>query len=127
MNLALALSVGMLTTVGVWFLLGRTTFRVVVGLLLLGYATNFVVATSGGFAEAPPLLEPGEAEGPAVSVATGARADPLAQALVLTAIVITLGMTLYLLALVVARDSDGTGSVVEPLDHRMPSRPEEIV
>jgi len=116
-NLAFALSVGMLTSAAVWFLLGRTTFRVVVGLLLLGYATNFIVVASGGFADAPPLLgEPPE----------GSMADPLPQAFALTAIVITLGMTLYLLALVVARDTDGTGSVVEPLGSQAPARPEEV-
>lgn len=116
MNLAFSFSVAMLTAVGVWFVLSRSTFRVVVGLLLLGYATNFVVISAGGFTEAPPLLG---------TPATGERADPLAQALVLTAIVITLGMTLYLLAVVVARDSDGTGPVVEPLSEQTAPEAEE--
>ena len=90
-NLTLALTVGVLVGVGVYLLLQRTLTRVVLGLLLVGHAANLLLLMSGGRAGEPPLL------------GTGADpqdfADPLPQAMVLTAVVITFGTSSFLLAL----------------------------
>lgn len=83
--------VGVLYTAGVYLLLERSLTRVLLGTLVLGNATNVLVVVAGGRAGAPPLV--GGAPDEAMS-------DALVQALVLTAIVITLGVTAFLLALI---------------------------
>jgi multicomponent Na+:H+ antiporter subunit C len=83
--------VGVLYTAGVYLLLERSLTRVLLGVLVLGNATNVLVIVAGGRAGAPPLV--GRAPEAAMS-------DALVQALVLTAIVITLGVTAFMLALI---------------------------
>ncbi|WP_194745609.1 Na+/H+ antiporter subunit C [Thermaurantiacus tibetensis] len=90
MELLLALGIGLLVGCGVWLALASRTFPVILGLTLIGYAVNLLIFFGGRIgASAPPLALPG---------ATG-LADPLPQALVLTAIVIGFGMTAYFVAL----------------------------
>jgi multicomponent K+:H+ antiporter subunit C len=90
MELLLSLAVGLTFACGVWLVLRPRTFSVVLGLTLLGYAVNLLILLSGRLgATSPPI---------ALKGASG-LADPLPQALVLTAIVIGFGMTAYLLAL----------------------------
>ncbi len=92
-NLTLALTVGVLYAVGTYLLLQRTLTRVVLGLGLLGHGANLLLLQSGGPAGGVPFI--GAAGGP-----SGAgTADPLPQAMVLTAIVITFGVSAFLLAL----------------------------
>ena len=83
--------VGVLYAAGVYLILERSLTRVLLGILVLGNATNVLVIIAGGRAGAPPLVGryPDEA-----------MSDALVQALVLTAIVITLGVTAFLLALI---------------------------
>ncbi|MDP5184119.1 Na(+)/H(+) antiporter subunit C [Blastococcus sp. BMG 814] len=76
---------------GVYLLLDRSLTRVLLGFLLLGNATNVLLLSSGGPAGEAPIL--GHA-GP------GEISDPLPQALVLTAIVITFGISAFLLAVI---------------------------
>lgn len=83
--------VGVLYAAGVYLILERSLTRVLLGTLVLGNATNVLVVLAGGPADAPPLI--GRAPEEAMS-------DALVQALVLTAIVITLGVTALLLALI---------------------------
>lgn len=83
--------VGVLYTAGVYLLLERSLTRVLLGILVLGNATNVLVIVAGGPAGAPPFV--GTAPDAEMS-------DALVQALVLTAIVITLGVTAFLLALI---------------------------
>jgi multicomponent K+:H+ antiporter subunit C len=79
-----ASAIGLLTAVGVYLVLRRTTFPVVIGLGFLSYATNLYLLTMGRLTiDRPPIIAPG------IAVHT----DPLPQALVLTAIVISFGMT----------------------------------
>jgi multicomponent Na+:H+ antiporter subunit C len=92
-NLTIALLIGLLYTVGTYLLLQRTLTRIVVGLALLGHAANLLLLQAGGAAGAVPFV--GRTAGP---VGEG-TADPLPQAMVLTAIVITFGVTAFLLAL----------------------------
>ncbi len=95
-NLTLALTVGMLYTVGTYLLLQRTLTRVVLGLGLLGHGANLLLLQAGGPSGGVPFV--GAPGGPAGNV-TGGTADPLPQAMVLTAIVITFGVSAFLLAL----------------------------
>jgi multicomponent Na+:H+ antiporter subunit C len=92
-NLTLALLIGLLYTVGTYLLLQRTLTRIVIGLAMLGHGANLLLLQAGGAAGAVPFV--GRAEG-AVGEGT---ADPLPQAMVLTAIVITFGVSAFLLAL----------------------------
>jgi multicomponent K+:H+ antiporter subunit C len=84
MEFLMATGVGALTAVGLYLILLRRTFPVVVGLSFLSYAVNVFLFTMGRLAVNRP---------PIVSDAAVGYADPLPQALVLTAIVITFGMT----------------------------------
>lgn len=87
----LALTVAVLYAVGSYLLLQRTLTRIVVGLALMGHGANLLLLMGGGPPGAPPLSGP---DGPPAGVA-----DPLPQALALTAIVITFGIIAFLLAL----------------------------
>jgi multicomponent Na+:H+ antiporter subunit C len=83
MTLLLALLVGLLFTLGIFLLMQRTPAQLIVGLILLGNGANLGVFVAGGLTRGnPPLAEAGAAAPPA------GAADPLPQALVLTAIVI---------------------------------------
>ena len=88
MELLIASAVGVLTTCGVYLMLRQRTFPVILGLSLLSYAVNVFLFSTGRLAlNLPPVLSP---------TATG-YSDPLPQALVLTAIVISFGMTAVVL------------------------------
>lgn len=85
-----ALVIGSLVASGVYLLLRGRSFSVVLGLSLLSYAVNLFLFFTGRLTTgAPPLIGSG----------SDATADPLPQALVLTAIVIGFGMTAYLVIL----------------------------
>lgn len=83
--------VGVLYTAGVYLILERSLTRVLLGILVLGNATNVLVVVAGGRAGDPPLVG---------SFPEESMSDALVQALVLTAIVITLGVTAFLLSLI---------------------------
>lgn len=88
MEIVVASSVGALTAGGIYLILRLRAFPVILGLALLSYAVNIFLFSTGRLAiHAPPVLQKyGEA----------AYTDPLPQALVLTAIVISFGMTAVL-------------------------------
>jgi multicomponent K+:H+ antiporter subunit C len=107
MELVIALGIGVLAGCGVWLLLRPRTFQVIIGLSLLSYAVNLFIFimgwVRGGVA---PFTEAGAPVDPA------RFADPLPQALVLTAIVISFAMTaLLLVVLLAARGLTGTDHV----------------
>jgi multicomponent K+:H+ antiporter subunit C len=107
MELIFALAVGILTASGVWLLLRPRTFQVIIGLSLLSYAVNLFIFGMGRLrVGAAPVLGNSEAVDPAL------YADPLPQALVLTAIVISFAMTaLFLVVLLASRGLTGTDHV----------------
>jgi multicomponent K+:H+ antiporter subunit C len=107
MELVLSLAIGVLTGSGVWLLLRPRTFQVIVGLSLLSYAVNLFIFVMGWVrGGAAPIVEAGAA------VDAARFADPLPQALVLTAIVISFAMTaLLLVVLLAARGLTGTDHV----------------
>jgi len=88
------LSISIVVAAAVYLSLSRDLFRVVAGLTLLGAATNLVVFAAGRFASlTPPLLA-------SVNDAqSAAAANPLVQALVLTAIVISFALLCFSLVL----------------------------
>ena len=106
-EIVVALAIGVLTGSGVWLLLRPRTFQVVVGLSLLSYAVNLFILAMGRLRSgAAPIVQAGVAADPS------AYADPLPQALVLTAIVISFAMTaLLLVVLLAARGLTGTDHV----------------
>ena len=90
--LVVALMIGLFTSSGVYLLLRADRFRVVLGLTLLSYAVNLFILASGRLrVGAPPLADQS-------GTAIGAT-NPLSQALILTAIVISFGMTAWLIGL----------------------------
>lgn len=90
MELLLSLAVGLIIAAGIWLVLRPRTFSIVLGITLIGYGVNLLILLAGRLgAAAPPI---------ALKGVTG-LADPLPQALVLTAIVIGFGMTAFLVAL----------------------------
>ena len=97
MALLFASGIGLLTATGLWLMLRARSFDVVLGLTLLSYAVNLFVFAMGRVAvDAAPLLRD-----PRLAPTLDHYADPLPQALVLTAIVIGFAMTAVLLALAV--------------------------
>ena len=106
MTFLLALAAALLVGVGVELLLGRSLFRAILGLSLLAHAANLVMMAAGGQGENAPILD-----GVGGAVAT---ADPLPQALVLTAIVISMAVTLYLVGLLRVSARDLGSVAVEP-------------
>lgn len=91
-NLTLLTVVGVMVACGVYLLLERTVTKMLLGILLVGNAVNLLILTMGGPDGAPPI------QGAADTV-RDTMADPLAQALILTAIVITMGVAAFVLAL----------------------------
>ncbi len=91
MILALVVVVGVLFGSGTYLVLHRTLTRVALGLGLWTYGVDLLLLLAGGRAGHPPLLN---GRTPATNYA-----DPLPQAMVLTAIVISFAMTAFLLAL----------------------------
>ena len=90
MELLVASGVGFATAVGIYLILRAQTFPLVLGLTFLSYAVNVYLFAMGRLVVgAPPILS---------KTATG-YTDPLPQALVLTAIVISFGMTALLVVL----------------------------
>ncbi len=101
-NLTLALVVGVLYGVGTYLLLQRTLIRVVIGLALISHGANLLLLMAGGPSGLAPFSSeagPGESAGAASMPGLSGTADPLPQAMVLTAIVITFGVSAFLLAL----------------------------
>ena len=88
-NLVYVVVIGVLFAAGVSMLLERSLTRVLMGMILLGNGVNLLILL-GGEAGAPPIVGGAPEE---------EMADPLPQIMILTAIVITLGMTAFLLAL----------------------------
>lgn len=89
MEALLAIVIGFLTACGVYLALRGRTFPVVLGLTLMSYAVNLFLFVMGRLTiGAPPIIREG-----------ASYADPLPQALVLTAIVISFGMTAFVVIL----------------------------
>lgn len=89
MELLTALTIGTLFAVGVFQLLRRNVIRSAIGLVILATAVNLFLMTTGAY----------EGVDPAYTSSEGLTSDPLPQALILTAIVISMGGTAFVLAM----------------------------
>lgn len=91
----LAISVGALYGCAFYMLMRRSMTKMVIGLILLSNAANLLIFVAGGLTEAAPAIVPPGAYAP-----EGLVADPLAQALILTAIVIGFGVLAFAVVLI---------------------------
>ena len=95
MDTLLAFVIGGLYTAGLYLMMRRNILKLIIGLVLLGHAANLLIFTAGRLTRAqPPIIPAGERLPPEP------YADPLPQALILTAIVISFGVTAFTLSLV---------------------------
>lgn len=107
MELLLSSALGIVTACGIYLILRGRTFSVVLGLSLLGYAVNLFIFAMGRLTSGkPPVL---------VDQAV-AFADPIPQALVLTAIVIGFGMTGFIVELALRTRNDTTSDHVDGVE-----------
>src|SRR5918992_5369126 len=92
MELWLTLAIGVLFATGTYLILRRSLLKVVIGFFLISHGTNLLLLTTGKLkrGQVPILLEGYQ----------GPYTDPLPQALILTAIVISFAVTAFMLALV---------------------------
>ncbi|TSD48762.1 Na(+)/H(+) antiporter subunit C [Rhodococcus sp. KBS0724] len=104
-NIGMLLLIAVLTSTGVYLLIERGITRMLLGMLLLGNGINLLILTVGGSDGNPPIVgrESVHEE----------IADPLAQGMILTAIVITMGMAGFVLALAYRSYKINTADAVE--------------
>lgn len=95
MNLLLALVVGVLYASALYLMTRRSLVKLIMGLALLGHASNVLIFVAGGITRGRPPLVPAGAE-----VLAPPYVDPVPQALILTAIVIGFGVLAFTLVLV---------------------------
>jgi len=94
MELILALVVGALYAGGLYLMMRRSIVKLIIGLALLGHAANLLIFTIGRLDHnTPPLIASGAQQ------MSGSFADPVPQALILTAIVIGFGVQAFALVL----------------------------
>jgi multicomponent Na+:H+ antiporter subunit C len=90
METMMAITIGILFTIGIYLVLAKSLIRVILGTSIISHGANLLIVTIGGLKKgAPPLL----------GTKAAAFVDPLPQALVLTAIVINFALTAFLLVL----------------------------
>lgn len=114
--------IGGLTSAGVYLLLERTLTRMLLGLLLIGNAVNLLILNVGGRSGNPPIYG-------RTSNGSTVDADPLAQGMILTAIVIAMGVAAFVLALAYRSYQLTTVEEVsnDPEDTRIAERADEEV
>ncbi|MCR6673369.1 Na+/H+ antiporter subunit C [Devosia ginsengisoli] len=121
MDYVLAALVGCFVALGVYLLLSRSVIRMLLGMTILGNGVNLLIFTAGRLTrEIAPIVPPG------LEQPDGPIANPLPQALILTAIVIGFAMFSFLLVLAFrayqSLDADNTDTmrVAEPVDEPNP-------
>ncbi len=121
MDYALAVLVGLFIALGVYLLLSRSIIRMLLGVTIFGNGVNLLIFTAGRLTREVAPIVPGGLDHPA-----GPIANPLPQALILTAIVIGFAMFSFLLVLAYrayqALDADNTDTMrlAEPEDAPRP-------
>lgn len=121
MEAVFAILVGLFFTAGIYLMLSRHMIRILLGVVLFGNAVNLLIFTNGRvMREVPPIIADG------LDVPASAVANPLPQALILTAIVISFSFFAFLLVLAYRAyqeigmdDTDGM-RVAEPVDDGLP-------
>jgi multisubunit Na+/H+ antiporter MnhC subunit len=119
METALALTIGVLVAAAAYLLLARDLPRALLGFVLLGTGVNLAILAAGRIGTmTPPLVAPG-----AEALAADA-ANPLPQALILTAIVIGFGLAAFALVLVMRAHAAFFSASAEDMDEA--ERPDEV-
>ena len=91
----MAIAIGALYAVAIYLMLRRNIVKLIFGLMILGHASNLLIFTAGGLVRGkPPIVPPGGTAPPS------GVADPVPEALVLTAIVISFALTAFAAVLV---------------------------
>ncbi|KHL18569.1 multicomponent Na+:H+ antiporter subunit C [Mumia flava] len=117
-NLVLIVVIGITFACGVTLMLERTLTRIVIGTLLVGNAVNLIFVVASGAPGRAPIVDESD---------PSPMSDPLPQALVLTAIVITLGVAAFLLALAYrAWQVEGDDEVQDDIEDRLIRRLAEL-
>ena len=110
MTLALAVTVGLIYAAGIYMMLRRSIVKLLIGLALLGHASNMLIFVAAGLRRgSPPLVRPGEER------LLVEHTDPLPPALILTAIVISFAIVGYA-AVLVKRVYEVAGDDVDALE-----------
>ena len=99
MSLAVAGVVFVLAYISVWLLLQRRLFDAILGFGLIAHVGNLIMLAAGGFGDRAPLVTPNKTSNVEQTADLGQMSDPLTQALILTAIVISMAVLIYLVAL----------------------------
>jgi multicomponent Na+:H+ antiporter subunit C len=95
MHTLMAFLIGALFTAGFYLLLRRGMIKIIIGLGLMGHAANLLIFTAGGLTPAvAPVI------GPEQTTLTGTFANPIPQALILTAIVIGFAVQAFMMVLI---------------------------
>ncbi len=94
MELLLAIVVGILYAAGIYMMLRRSLVKLIIGLILLGNGANMLIFLLGRITKGSPPIIPAESK-----VFLEAYADPIPQALILTAIVISFGLQAFAIVL----------------------------
>ena len=104
MQILIALIIGLLVGAGIYRMLGGTKVDIIVGLILISQGANLIIFASGGLTHnAPALLDDKQTD-------AATMADPLPQALVLTAIVIGFGILAFMLTLLTRQSNQNADS-----------------
>ncbi|WP_033565449.1 Na+/H+ antiporter subunit C [Sphingobacterium sp. SYP-B4668] len=94
MELILVVVIGLLYAAGIYMILRRSMVKLLLGIMLLGNGTNILIFLLGNITKGkPPVI------GADFSVFKDIYADPIPQALILTAIVISFGLTAFAIVL----------------------------
>ena len=122
MDYVMAALVGCFIALGVYLLLSRSVIRMLLGMVVFGNGVNLLIFTAGRLTQAiPPIVPPG------LEQPERAIANPLPQALILTAIVIGFSMFAFLLVLAFrayqSLDADNTDTMRLAEPERSPSPP----
>ena len=95
MEIILAVIIGLLYASGIYLMLRRSLIKLVIGIVLLGNGVNLLIFLLGGLVkERPPII------GPTAKLIGSIYADPIPQALILTAIVISFGLQSFAIVLI---------------------------
>ena len=99
MEFAMAIAIGSLYAAGAYLLMRRNLVKLILGIVFIGHAANLMIFTAAGLTQGEPSFVP-----PGASGLPPTSADPLPQALILTAIVIGFGVLAF--TLVMAQRAD---------------------
>lgn len=95
MEILLAIMTGVLYAGGIYFILRRSLVKLIIGIVLLGNGVNLLIFLMGGLVKGKPPIIPEDAHH-----IEGIYADPVPQALILTAIVISFGLQSFAIVLI---------------------------